>query len=247
MLGVQHLRGAQLRAHGGHVFVLARNKAERSHKAFGFGHLGNGALFHDDNLFKHIGRFFNDVGRDDKRAACFGVIFQKQFVKIFTGHHVQPGHRFIQNGDGRARGQRQHNGNHAQHALRKLRNALFRLQAKALHQLLRIGFVPVGVIGGRGFQIVAHFIGVFAKHHHGRKLARKADVRQGPGVLPHGLAAIGDSARIPGILRRKNAEQRGFARPVAANQPIDDAGLYLEAHIVQHLLFSIAFGDVLCA
>ena len=100
-----------------HHIVPPGHGAELRQQLVGIAGLDQAPLFHDEHLLKHIRGFLQNVGGDNERAPGLGVIVQQQAVKILPRYHVQPGYRLIHKGDGGAAGQRQHDGQHAGHAL----------------------------------------------------------------------------------------------------------------------------------
>ena len=184
------------------------------------------------------------MGRDYKGAPGGGVVLQQQAVKILPRDDVQPGRWLVHHRDGRAAGQRQHDGHGAHHPLGKRVQPLFLLQAKLLYQFAGIGFVPVRVKQPPGPQVVFYAHTGDAGGQLAAQFPAETQLAQGGLILPHGGAAV---ANLPGIqrdLRRQPGQQRRLARAVAANQPVDMPRFQRQAHIVQRRLFAVGLAQV---
>ena len=185
------------------------------------------------------------MGGDNKGAVCLGVVLQEELVEPLPHHHIQPGHRFVQNGDVRSAGQSQQDGHHGHLPLGQLGNFLLRVELELLEQSLGILLVPVGVEDRGGVQVILDLQVVGAGKQGGLELPGEADVVESVLVFPHGLAVVGHLAAVHGVLGGEDGQQGGFARSVAADEAVDLARLDVQIQVLEHLVVAIGLAHAL--
>ena len=194
-----------------------------------------------EHVLKDGGRLLNDMGGEKEGSPRLSKVLQQQLVKALPHDHVQTGRRLIQNGHRGPAGQTDEHRHQGALTFGEGVDFLPGVQRKGFQQTPGIRLVPVGEKEGGRVQIVPDFQAVAPAQHGLGQLPGEAQLPQNLPVLPHPRPAVGDRTALVGVLPGEDAQQRGFARAVAADEAVNFPRLHRQVQVPQDVILAVGF------